>query len=290
MQPGDRGDAIRDLQRALQRAADPLPNYGADGNFGGETLAAATEFCSRLGLDYDGGTIPAQALAELGLSTFVQATASTGVRVYDLRSEAPDPHPKARQRNGRTVRRDASAITGIVLHQADVEFDPPAKDPSDLGLARRALKVACHAMAFDGFVSLAAPELWHVYQADGLNPTTLGLEVNGTFPGLLSREDGHSVLTPGLVAAAREGVRMLVENARAIGCPIRWIYAHRQADSWRRADPGEGLWRAVVLDYAVPVLGLVTRPGYSLPDPQRDPKRHGLTIPRAWDPDGVGNY
>jgi peptidoglycan hydrolase-like protein with peptidoglycan-binding domain len=290
MKPGDRGDDIKDLQRALQHAADPLPSYGADGHFGGETMAAVASFCESLGLKYDGGELPAEILSFLGLER-TPTPPSLGVRVYDLRDQASDPHPKARSRNGKTVRRDPSAITGIVLHQAGVEFGPPAKDPSEIGLARRALTVACHAMAFDGFAVLAAPMPWHIYHADALNPTTIGIEVAGLFPGLQDRaKPGDSVLTDGLIAAAREGIRLLLESARAAGCPIRWIYAHRQADSWRRADPGEGLWRAVVLEYAVPVLGLATRPGYSLPDPQREPKRHGLAIPIDWDPDGVGSY
>lgn len=297
MKPGDRGDGVRKLQQALRDAADPLPRYGVDGDFGGETIEALREFCSREGLTWEGGPVPGPVLVELGLAKPAPASvpASAGVRVFDLRAEASDPHPKSRKSaSGKTVRRPPHQIDSIVLHQTAVKFARPSSDPSDLGLARRALRVACHGMAFDGIFALAAPLDMHIYHGDGFNGRSLGLEVDGNYPGLIGgRSTNKHPLTPvteGTILAAREGMRLLVERALEIGAVIRYVYAHRQGDSWRRADPGEELWRKVVLEYAVPVLKLRTRPALSIPDPQGDPSRHGMPIPKRWDPDGVGDY
>lgn len=40
LKPGDRGERVRQLQRLLMLNGQALPRYGADGAFGGETLAA----------------------------------------------------------------------------------------------------------------------------------------------------------------------------------------------------------------------------------------------------------
>jgi len=295
VKPGDHGEAVSRLQQALRAAADPLPRYGSDGHFGGETSEALTKYCEGLGVSWSGGAVPMMVLAQLGLADrSVPPAPAVQPRIYDLRLEAADPHPKARTSNGRTTKRDFAKIEGVVLHQTAAKFGQPRGDPTELGLARRALRVACHGMAFDGLFVLAAPLDWHIYHADGFNPTTLGLELDGNFPGLLGGPSTNSrpvtPMTDGLVASAREGLRALVEEGRKLGAPVRYIYAHRQADSWRRADPGEEAWQRIVLEYAVPVLGLLTRPLLTLPDPQRDPKRRGLAIPVQWDPAGKGQY
>jgi hypothetical protein len=64
--------------------------------------------------------------------------------------------------------------------------------------------------------------------------------------------------------------------------PIEYIHAHRQSSGTRRSDPGEELWQKVVLEFAVPVLGLKTEPSRVLKD--------GRPIPESWDLDGSGAY
>jgi hypothetical protein len=96
-------------------------------------------------------------------------------------------------------------------------------------------------------------------------------------------------ITPGIIAAGRAALRWMVEEGRRQGMPIQFIYAHRQSNGNKPGDPGEGLWRALVLEYAVPVLGLKTQPartwkgvGKKTPD--------GRPIPKEWDENGVGSY
>jgi hypothetical protein len=56
--------------------------------------------------------------------------------------------------------------------------------------------------------------------------------------------------------------------------PIQYIWAHRQSNKDRGRDPGEEIWKRVVLQYAVPVLGLEIQPEFKIGD--------GRTIPPHW--------
>ncbi|MFO7564572.1 MAG: N-acetylmuramoyl-L-alanine amidase [Enhygromyxa sp.] len=307
MRYGDHGEQVRALQRALIARGYELPRFGDDADFGRETRAALERFAADQGLAWSyQDEVPSALLEALGLERDPVAPIQSSrdpvdpvepvepvdlgaVELFDLRSERTDPHPKSKIRSGKTVRRHPASIDAIVLHQTAVVFS--AKSPELL--ARRSLGVACHAMAFrPGFVAWPVDPLWYIYHADRLNARSLGLEVEGNYPGLIGGRvgSGHETpLTDAVVKAARMGVKLLVEEGRRQGCPIKFIYGHRQCDSWRRADPGEGLWRRVVLEYAVPQLGLIARPAETFPHP-KGPSRNGKTIPKRWDPNGIGTY
>lgn len=64
IQRGASGDYVRDIQRDLIRAGFPLPAFGADGDFGGETERAVLRFQRRYGLQVDGIVGP-ETLAKL---------------------------------------------------------------------------------------------------------------------------------------------------------------------------------------------------------------------------------
>jgi hypothetical protein len=136
---------------------------------------------------------------------------------------------------------------------------------------------------------------WYMYHGNRLNGPTLGLEVSGLYSGLLDdpmtapREDLRTTwkgepmeITPEIVAAGRAALRWMVEEGRRAGMPIQNVYAHRQSHGGKPGDPGEGLWRALVVEYAVPVLGLKPDYGFTVDE--------GRPIPKAWDEHGVGVY
>lgn len=294
----DQGQEVRALQRALVAKGYDLPRFGIDSDFGQETRTALERFVADHGLTWNPAEeVPSAVLEALGLEDeVVEVTPPSGdvldlgaVKLYDLRSEQQDPHPKFKQYKGKTVRRTPASIDAIVLHQTAVGFSAANED----ALARRALGVACHAMAFrPGFLVWSTDLLWYVHHADRLNARSLGLEVDGNYPGLVGGKVAsgkETKLTDEVIEAARMGVKLLVEEGRRLGCPIKFIYAHRQCDSWRRADPGEGLWKRVALEYAVPELGLIARQNETFSHPKGG-TRTGLTIPRRWDPSGAGNY
>lgn len=231
-------------------------------------------------------------------------------RFYDLRNERIAIAPKVRVRRGGPVWRDPERVDSIVLHQTAAVFGvSPAQirrsaGDRDLALARRALGVACHAMAFrPGFFVAATPLRWHVNHGNGFNPRSLGLEVDGLFSGLLDdpttiprREDvattmGHrepSIITAQIADAMAAAIRWLVEAGRAEGMPIKYLFAHRQSSATRRSDPGQGLW-ALALPIAAE-LGLETLPDLTLEMTGKNKGRRGYPIPRAWDPDATAEY
>lgn len=217
------------------------------------------------------------------------------VRVYDLRGEQTDP-PAMRRKfkltpRGRVARRSPANVNGITIHQTAARFGvapyqiQAAGGNRELALARRSLRVACHVMAFhDGFIAWPNPLDWYVWHGNGWNATELGIEIDGCYPGVVGGRTWSGApateATEAVIDAARAGVKLLVEEGRKLGMPIQYIHAHRQSSATRRDDPGEELWRRVVLEYAVPVLGLTTEPQRVVGD--------GRPIPMEWDDQGVG--
>lgn len=54
IEKGDKGNAVKEIQEALLKAGEVLPKYGADGDFGNETLAAVKSFQEKNGLAVTG--------------------------------------------------------------------------------------------------------------------------------------------------------------------------------------------------------------------------------------------
>lgn len=298
MKYGDKGVDVENLQRVLLARGYELPTYGVDGHLGEETWDALQRFSRDRGLAWQ-PEVPFGSITELLKKPSMSAPLPAGslsapqVPFIDLRHLQKDPHPKSKTLNNRTVRRAVSAVTGVTIHQTAVKFSVTkaqierAGGDRRLALAKRALGVACHAMSFhDGFFVAAAPLDWYIYHGNGFNAFELGLEIDGLYSGLEGGRtwsgDPATEITNESIAAAREALRWLVESGREMGMPIEWIHAHRQSSADRRSDPGETLWREVVLDYAKPVLKLKTRPA--------DVLRDGRPVPVEWDPEGIGKY
>lgn len=221
------------------------------------------------------------------------------VQIIDLRGE-PFSERIARKyklRGGLPVVRPVSQVTGVTIHQTAARYGirdyqiAAAGGDRKLALARRALRVACHAMAFhDGFVAWTNPLERYVYHGNGFNGFELGLEIDGNYPGLEGGSTWNGKVptktTEASILAACAALELLVREGRKLGMPIEYVHAHRQSSATRRADPGEELWKRVVLEFGVPVLGLTTEPARTLPGRNGD----GRPIPLEWDPDGVGSY
>lgn len=209
--------------------------------------------------------------------------------IVDLRHEqkagGPDPKCGRRDQSGRLVMRDPKTITGICVHQTAVVFGASssavlaAKGDRNLARHRRALGVHAHVTAFqDGTGAIAYPLAAYVFHGNGLNAESVGLEIEGAYSGAKSIGE----VPDGAVAAARELLERILDEGRKAGMPLRYIWAHRQSSPSRRGDPGAELWRRVVLEYAVPVLGLEMQPTRTWGE--------GRPIPREWDPSQPGAY
>lgn len=222
---------------------------------------------------------------------------------YDLRREQDFVYPggkrKVKLRGGKPAMRKPERINGIVVHQTACVFGVSKRllkrsgGNADLAVARRGLEVACHALAFRRGFFMASHDLaLHVNHANGLNSRTLGLEIEGFYPGLekerrKARGSDRKLtkLNEQTIETGRAALRWLVEEGRAAGMPIRYLYAHRQSSPTRRADPGEELWRAIA-PWAVENLELELRHDQTLATKKGD----GRPVPKAWDSDGVGRY
>lgn len=237
-----------------------------------------------------------------------------GVPFYDVRAEQVRAHPKTRVRRGRTVVRDPRDVTGIVIHQTAVRYGLDKKGVQlrasggdrKLAFARRGLDVACHAIAFhEGLFAAVRPLEHFVLHGNRFNGFTLGLEIDGLYSGLLDdpetlpkREDivttpkGRiaDVIGETILAAAKAALLWLFTEGARIGMRIVDVFAHRQSSGTRRADPGEGWWRELVLGYAVKELGLRTHPELWLPSMLKGKPNNGRPICQEWDPAGVGAY
>lgn len=200
------------------------------------------------------------------------------MRRIDLRGEAPEALPRSNVVNGKTVLRDPEKITGVCVHQMGTEFglSPRQLAASDgdaiMAKARRFMKVPAHACAsIDGFYSVHADLRHYLNHGHSFNRDTLGLEIEGKYQEFVDNPyDDISWVT---VEAAREALRYLVTEGRAMGMPIRYVYGHRQSYKVKSSDPGEAIWREVVL-WGVKELELVARPNYK--------RGLGGTIPERW--------
>lgn len=291
MKLGDKGAAVKDLQLKLLALGYSLPRWGADGDFGKETEKALKEYAKDNGLSWCVDTVVDHVLkADL-----------PELEIIDLRDLQKDPpevtatKKKHKIRNGKVVRRDMKDVDGIVLHQTAVWYGVSknqirnADGDKHEALHRRGLRVACHAIAFGGekagiddcgHAIATNPLEWYVYHGNGLNDRSLGLEIEGKYPGLIGSKG--DVASDKIIKAACDALKYLVEEGRRQGAPIKYLWAHRQSSSTRRADPGEELWKKVGLEYGVKVLGLETQPHKTW--------GKGRPIPLEWDPDGKGNY
>ena len=261
----------------------------------------------------DGGASPreAQNIADavcdrLRLDGEPSQASWTSPSFYDLRDEQDYVYPrganKVRKRGGSVVMRDPSAIDTIIVHQTGCEFGvskraiATAGGDVELARARRALDVACHVLAFrNGYFVAAHPLLAYVNHAGRDNAPSLCLEIEGRYPGIadkphtMAREDLNTTwggepttLTSQTVGASIAALSWMIQKARALGCPIAKIKTHRQSSDTRRSDPGEEIFKRVVL---------VVAELFDLEVVYESLSRHGRPVPVEWDAEnGIGSY
>lgn len=308
MRYGSKGPAVKKIQQKLMTLGYKLPEYGADGVLGNETFRALRIYAGDQSIGWD-VVIPPDVVIELHkqqlpVSEVVtkepqiefEIVSEPEVKIYDLRKEQtnpPEKHGKFKIVDGEVLVRNPSDIIGITIHQTAVKYGvvdyqiEEAKGDEELALARRSLDVACHVMAFhDGFIAWPNPLEWYIHHGNGFNPYELGLEIDGNYPGLIGGDTWNgkepTKVTSTVVNAARAALKLMVDEGKKLGMQIQYIHAHRQSSSKRQSDPGEELWNRVVLEYAVPVLGLETQPEHTVGS--------GRPIPKEWDSNGVGSY
>jgi hypothetical protein len=274
-------DDTRALQLALLAQGYRLPRWGADGHLGGETLAAVDRWAA----DHDRCQLTSDSAPSewrtLLVGLILAGAGRTPAPVPSGLIDAREPwllpslsggHPRRQQRGVIPWPRVAT----LVLHQMDCRGDT---NPGWLRWSRGDLAihyVACRDGSAAWLYDCNAL-LWH---AHGYNGWSIGLEVEGRFPGLLGVPDPHRAdrLTDDQADAALRCVRHAVAEVASHGGTLRYLAAHRQScELSKRPDPGEEIWRRVALPAMAEHSLLAAR---TLPE--------GAPIPEAWDPRAVG--
>lgn len=181
--------------------------------------------------------------------------------ILDMRGQARapfDPKKFSLDKRGLIASRDPKTIDAVVLHQTACSIGPAA---DDAGRKRRVLEWPYHAVTYDdGDTVLAHDVRPYTYHANALNKRSLGFAVEGEFPAFIGGELArHSAYTEAQADGARRGLKRLVEDARAAGCPVKYVLAHRQSNIARGGDPGE-YWFRLLSRFARDELGLETLP------------------------------
>lgn len=248
---GDKGPAVVKVQQALIELGFSLPRWGADGDFGMETIEAFARFMRSHGAeaDDDANVISDDELKLLDSVVLAKRAAPPGPRgvatsqFFDRRKVSSRQHIFGR--------RTWKEVTGICLHQtACVLGERPARWDT----------VGCHVgVTRSGKVIWLHDFDFKVVHGNGWNAQTVGIEMDGLYEGV----DGnpktvwddpstaiHEVgqkITPELVSSSQAAIEWIIEEVARHGGKINAIVAHRQASSSRRNDPGSALWKSVAL-------------------------------------------
>lgn len=224
--------------------------------------------------------------------------------VIDLRGMAPrtpagDIHKKWRlDHKGSPIVRSPADVLGVGLHQTGVVFGvgkaaiAAADGDSIRAKTLRALNVHAPVVCFlwgpgPPRIVLTCPLLWWTNHGNALNPFTIGLEVEGKYPGRIRLS--KPLLNDDQRECLRQAIKVCVELGRAEGCPMTSLWGHRQTNGKKPADPGEEVWGEGVVEYARPVLGLRTELDRSWPG-STPVTPHGFPIPQCWDPEAKASY
>jgi hypothetical protein len=273
---GAKNDRVARLQHAVLTLGYLLPRWGIDRQLGAETWNALRSYC------YDRGKPLPDGASGLslpqGLEEEVLAAAeSFGPPKRPSRFlDVTGLHPGTLRRGPRPW----TQIKAIVLHQTAILLGPKPE---------RWYTLAAHiGIPQDGRVILVNPPTQVIWHANSFNKSSVGIEISGNFEGV--EGDPTTLWQPGggphrmndaQMESARATVKWLVETIAANGGNIRFIYAHRQASTDRRGDPGSRVWQRVGL-WAQETLGLS--------DGGDDFAQGGYAIPKARDPGRKARY
>lgn len=187
----------------------------------------------------------------------------------------------------RRISRGPAPGRAVVVHQLDCELDlvdyqvaAAGGDPLE-ALLQRAMGLEYHVVALGCRVVLLNHPHWMRMSHAGAGNGGVGLGIEGRFPTRARDDLDRRTPIRDVVEVGREALRRAVSLAAGIthdghldvaGVEVQ---AHRQWAADRGRDPGEEIWREVVLP-VVAELGL-----------RVDYERRGdggLPIPREWDP------
>ena len=226
----DTGDHVRKLQLALLSKGFKLPKYGADGHLGGESWDRLERFAEVEQLSAF-QPVPQEIIEEL-----------LGEPKFDF----PDGFIRVKGDPGDEHGwRKWTAIDTIVLHQTGIWLnDTPerfATVDAHVGI------LAKHKTPIVQMHDLQA----YCYHANKANKFSVGIEINGHFPGLVELYDPkkHTAEGPSTlqIEATRRAIQWICAEVSANSGHIKYILPHRCSNGVKRSDPGEVVWKEIGL-------------------------------------------
>ncbi|MCP4573307.1 MAG: hypothetical protein GY838_13210 [bacterium] len=274
IQQGDRGSGVRRVQELLLSAGIHLPAWGADGDFGSETLDGVLSFQRRAGLDADGVVGPAtmaalhKAVGDATPNSVMRII--NGVEVYDYRGQLAAPKNGKPEWGNRWPK-----FRGVVLHRTACRL---GENPA------RYFRVNAHMhVTLGGRIILCHPWDMHIWHGHKMSLWGLGIEIDGNpegFPGYHWKPGGGpDDVTDAQVKACDVLLDLLLEEFKVNGRPFDRVWAHRQGSENRECDPGWQAWQKIAVPWMERTGALPGDAGR-----QGDTYGTGFQIPQSWDP------
>jgi len=190
-----------------------------------------------------------------------------------------DVRTKHRVYHGSANLKGWDRVKGIVLHQTACRIGDKVE---------RWYPVTCHFGITPGGKAILNNDLNRtMYHANGLNGTTVGIEIDGNYYGIDGKENtfwaaggGPHHLTQEQIDAAKDAIRFIVREVESNGGKIEAVFAHRQSSNQRQGDPGSEIWKQIGL--WAQDEGLNNNPGFTVGS--------GMPLPVDWDHRSVWNW
>ena len=293
----------------LSLGIDPGP---LDGRMGSRTRGAAHTAAQRLGLtDFTGGAIPPELVA--GIHTQTEARRQPPPAPAGFLDVSEDA--AAGWREGY---RPLSQVVGVTFHQtgcpmpdvSDAEFayyqanhefsrkDTPAllrwakHQISKPGEPVKSVSLKTHfGIPYSGKILQIHPlDVWG-WSAQRASRKTFSIEIGGFFEGIFgdptTRPGGPAswktqTPTPAQIEAAKNLVRWLYAYFKKLGLTLKFVFGHRQFTNDRTPDPGDVVWRLIVLPLCAELGMTDGGEGYV--------EGKGQKIPYDWNPAYSAGY
>jgi hypothetical protein len=243
------GPAVKRVQEILDMLG--FEPGDVDGIFGEASEGAVKGFQDASGLKVDGVCGPKTWDA---LCAAVDASSKdTGPmtdfmaeldRVHDIRKL----HVPPRLASKKTPTRPWRDIVGVTVHQTGCNMPIKPQSWSRLN--------AHFGITKEGLVVFANDPTMIIWHAQGLSRSTIGIEIEGNYPGVMNDPSTlwkgggpECTLNPNMLYAVQQLFVLLQWLFRMNRQKWTMIHGHRQSASSRMADPGEEIWKAIVLPW-----------------------------------------
>lgn len=273
MRFGETSDRVKKLQQKVIDLGYPLPRYGADGDLGGESVAAIvdciTDLWPHIAVEEYLGNLdsPGLAIPENVVRAIMDAPVPDRPSwLYDVTKDHP-------VKNAYSYRRKLSKIDSICLHQTACNLSERLKRwhfiRCHFGITRKGKAILVN--TFDVIV----------HASNWFNHRSVAFEISGNFAGdesnprtLWKKGGRRASMSDEQIEAARNAMRLSCEMVANAGGEIKYVFGHRQCNRNKPACPGELIWKNCAI-WAMDELGLKNDPDYT--------KGSGLPIPKVWD-------